>query len=181
MTVASIDAFDRIHVVGAGGSGMAPLAKLLAGMGKTVTGSDLKPGHRLHSLGDLGIESWVGHHPQLAARADLVVASSAVPERDPELSAAAAAGRTVWRRPELLGALTHRHPAIGYTGTHGKTTSTGLAVTALRGIGLDPTFVVGGELLDLNTAAHVGDLDVFLLEADEAFGTFRHLGMRACS
>jgi UDP-N-acetylmuramate--alanine ligase len=69
-------------------------------------------------------------------------------------------------------------PAIGISGTHGKTTTTGLAVAALHGLGLDPTFLVGGELVDQNTFAHIGDRDPFVLEADEAFGTFRHLHLK---
>jgi UDP-N-acetylmuramate--alanine ligase len=154
---------------------MSALAKIVAGLGHEVSGSDLKPGRSLDALADLGIETWVGHRPEAMARADLVVSSSAVPDGDPELRAAIEAGKTVWSRPDLLDALTSAMPAIGFTGTHGKTTSTALAVTALRGIGKDPSFIVGGELIALNTGAHLGDHDPFLVEADEAFGTFRRL------
>ncbi len=164
-----------IHIVGAGGAGMAALAKILAGLGYNVTGSDLKPGRRLDALGDLGIETWVGHRPAAVTGADLVVASSAVPDRDPELRAAHAAGVTVWMRPRLLEALTASRPAVGFAGTHGKTSTTAMAVTALRHVGVDPTFIVGGEMSALATGAHLGDPDLFVLEADEAFGTFRHL------
>ncbi len=157
---------------------MSALAKLLAGLGYTVTGSDLKPGRQLESLGDLGIATWLGHRPEAMATVDLVVASSAVPAGDPELAAARAAGVDVWMRPALLEALTAERPAIGFAGTHGKTTTTAMAVTALRSIGEDPTFIVGGEMTALNTGAHLGDADLFVLEADEAFGTFRHLHHR---
>ncbi len=109
---------------------------------------------------------------------DLLVFSSAVPATDPEVQAARRAGVTVWPRPTLLEALTAASPAIGFAGTHGKTTSTALAVTALRGAGEDPSFIVGGEMVALNTGAHLGDLSRFVLEADEAFGTFLHLRMR---
>jgi UDP-N-acetylmuramate--alanine ligase len=156
---------------------MSGLAKLLTGLGHRVTGSDLKPGIGLEGLGDLGIETWVGHRPERITDVDLVVASSAVPERDPEIQAARGAGVSVWTRPDLLDAMTARMPAIGFTGTHGKTTSTALAVTAVKSLGLDPTFLVGGQLVDLNTGAHLGDHNRFLLEADEAFGTFRRLHM----
>jgi UDP-N-acetylmuramate--alanine ligase len=168
----------HIHLVGAGGAGMSGLAKLLAGQGHLVTGSDLKPGRLFESLLDAGIETWLGHRPERAATADLVVASSAVPRRDPELTAAAAAGVPVWERPRLLDAFTRHLPGIGITGTHGKTTTTGLAVAAFHGLGRDPTFLVGGELVALNTGAHLGNPELFVLEADEAFGTFRHLHLR---
>jgi UDP-N-acetylmuramate--alanine ligase len=175
----TLDGFHRIHMVGAGGAGMSGLAKLLAGLGYHVTGSDLKPGKALDALGDLGIETWLGHHPERMSEPDLVVASSAVPARDPELVAAADNGAVVWQRPALLDAFTSRMPGLGITGTHGKTTTTGLVVAAAHGVGLDPSFLVGGELVAQNTFAHLGaDRDVFVLEADEAFGTFRHLHLR---
>ena len=164
-------------MVGAGGSGMSGLAKLLAGLGYQVTGSDLKPGRALEALGDLGIETWIGHRPERMTDPELVVASSAVPPRDPELVAAAEAGAVVWERPALLDAFTSLMPGYGVAGTHGKTTTTGLVVSALHGAGEDPSFLVGGELVAQNTFAHLGDRDLFVLEADEAFGTFRHLHM----
>ncbi len=175
----SLEGFKRIHMVGAAGSGMSGLAKLLAGLGYEVTGSDLKPNRVLDALEDIGIETWVGHRPERMDEPQLVVASSAVPRRDPELVAAERNGAVVWERPALLDAFTSQMPAIGISGTHGKTTTTGLTVAALHGIGLDPTFLVGGELVTENTFAHIGDENVFILEADEAFGTFRHLHLRA--
>jgi UDP-N-acetylmuramate--alanine ligase len=175
----SLEGFERIHMVGAAGAGMSGLAKLLAGLGYRVTGSDLKPSRVLDALEDIGIETWVGHRPERMSEPELVVASSAVPGRDPELVAAAGSGATVWERPTLLDAFTAEMPGIGISGTHGKTTTTGLVVSALHGMGVDPTFLVGGELVTENTFAHIGDRDVFVLEADEAFGTFRHLHLRA--
>lgn len=176
--VFDLDSANAIHVVGAGGAGMSGLAKVLAQLGYRVTGSDLKPGRMLDALEDVGVQTWVGSEPERVAGVDLVVASSAVPEWDTELKAAAAAGLPIWRRPDLLDALTTRMPALGISGTHGKTTSSAMAVTALRGCGFDPSFVVGGELVEFNTGAHLGDRDLFVLEADEAYGTFRrlHLG-----
>ena len=129
------------------GAGMGPLAKLLAAMGHKVSGSDLHPGPELSGLGRHGIETWQGSRPDRMPGCDLVVASSAVPADDPELVAAATADVTVWERPRLLEAITVRTPTIGATGTHGKTTSTALAITATRALGLDPSFVVGGELV----------------------------------
>ena len=164
--------YPRIHVVGVGGAGMSGLAKILAQAGHVVTGSDLKPGAALTGLAAAGVEAWVGHRPKEAARWDLVVASSAVPDRDPEVQAARAAGVDVWNRPQLLEALTRRMTTIGVTGTHGKTSGTAMTVTALRALGRDPSFMVGGEMVGLGTNAHLGEADLFALEADEAFGTF---------
>jgi UDP-N-acetylmuramate--alanine ligase len=174
-TAGRLAASPRVHIVGGGGAGMSALAKILSQQGHEVTASDLKPSRFLDALADLNIETWVGHRPNAAAQAHLVVASSAVPDTDPELTAARDGGVIVWRRPDLLDALTAAAPAIGFTGTHGKTTSTALAVTSLRHLGLDPSFIVGGEMVGLNTGAHLGSDDEFVLEADEAFGTFRRL------
>ena len=169
----------RIHLIGVGGSGMSGLAKLLAQMGRTVTGSDLRPNPSFSELRDLGVEVWDGHRPDAIGAAQLVVASSAIPDNDPELAAASARSVPVWRRPDLLDSVTRAMPAIGFAGTHGKTTSTGLAVTALRAAGRDPSFLVGGRMLGLGTSAHLGEPDLFVLEADEAFGTFQRLHLRA--
>ncbi|GBD84681.1 UDP-N-acetylmuramate--L-alanine ligase [bacterium BMS3Abin02] len=170
---------DRIHIVGVGGSGMSALAKLLSGLGHRVSGSDIRPSIALERLSDLGIKTWAGSSPDAMADAGLVVASSAIPDSDPELRAATAAGIAVWDRPRLLEVLTSRMPAVSATGTHGKTTSSALLVAAARGAGLEPSFVVGGELIGLGTNAAVGTDDLFILEADEAFGTFLSLHLRA--
>lgn len=169
---------DHIHIVGVGGSGMSGLAKLLAQSGHTVTGSDLRPNPSFAELRDLGVELWDGHRPEAMGSVELVVASSAIPDNDPEVSEARERSVPVWRRPDLLDALTGDMPAIGLAGTHGKTTSTGLAVTALRAMGRDPSFLVGGRMLGLGTSAHLGEADLFVLEADEAFGTFQRLHLR---
>jgi UDP-N-acetylmuramate--alanine ligase len=169
---------QHVHVIGVAGAGMSGLAKLLAQAGHSVSGSDLKPGRALGALTAAGVETWVGHRPEDAARWDLVVRSSAVPDRDPEAAAARAAGIRVWERPRLLAEMTAAMPALGISGTHGKTTTSAMAVAALRGLGRDPSFMVGGELVGLRTNAHLGERDLFVLEADEAFGTFLDLSLR---
>jgi UDP-N-acetylmuramate--alanine ligase len=168
----------RIHIVGAGGAGMSAIAKVLTAMGYTLSGSDLRGGASVDALTDLDVDVLVGHHPEMVAGAALVVASSAVPDYDEELIAASDAGIPVWRRPQLLDALTSMIPTIGATGTHGKTTTTAMLVTGLLGVGEDPSFIVGGELTDLGTNGHHGRDDLLVLEADEAFHTFQSLNLR---
>lgn len=167
--------YRRVHIVGAGGAGMSALAKILVARGHDVSGSDLRRGSTLDALSDIGVEVFTGHRPEVAVRADLVVASSAVPDYDEELSAARNAGLPTWRRPELLAALTEGERTIGASGTHGKTTTTALLVTALRSAGLDPSFVVGGQVADLATNGHQGTTDLLVVEADEAYRTFESL------
>jgi len=164
-----------VHLIGVGGAGMSGLAKLLSQLGHAVSGSDVKPGRTFDLLGDVGVATWIGYRPEAMDDVDLVVASSAVPDHDAEIVAARAAQVPVWARPQLLAALTNRIRTIGFAGTHGKTTSTALAVAVLRGLSLDPSFLVGGEVIALNTGAHLGTDELLVLEADEAYGTFRHL------
>ncbi len=170
--------YDHIHIVGAGGAGMSAIAKVLIGLGHKVSGSDLRGDTTLTRLTDFGVQAYAGSDPDVARSADLVVASSAVPERDPELLAAAAAGRPVWRRPRLLGAITASVPTIGATGTHGKTTTTALLTMGVRGTGLDPSFILGGDISNLAANGHYGTSELLVVEADEAFRTFEflHLG-----
>lgn len=167
----------RIHFVGAGGSGMSAIAKLLLAQGCTLSGSDLRGGAALEALADLDMDVYVGHHPDVVEGATLVVASSAVPDYDEELKAASALGIEVWRRPELLAALTAEVETIGATGTHGKTTTTAMLITALRALGEDPSFIVGGDLVDPGTNGHFGLDELLVLEADEAFRTFESLAL----
>lgn len=168
----------NLHIVGVGGAGMSALARLLSGLGRTVSGSDLRDSEALHRLSEVGVGAWAGHQPDAMADKQLVVASSAVPDSDPELRAALSAGVPVWRRPDLLEAITSEIPTIGVTGTHGKTSSSSMMVMALRAAGRDPSFVVGGELVELRTNAHAGSENLLVLEIDEAFGTFEHVHCR---
>ena len=151
---------------------MSALAKLLVQSGLRVSGSDIRDGLELKALADLGVETWAGHQPGRVGQVDLVVASSAIPDTDPELDDARSRRLKVWKRPELLESITSSLSTIGPTGTHGKTTTTAMLVQASRAAGLDPSFVVGGELVDLGTNAHRGEDPLLILEVDEAFGTF---------
>ncbi len=168
----------RLHLIGVAGAGMSALAKLAHQAGLVVSGSDLRGGIELATLSDLGVQTWAGHQPEMMSGVDLVVASSAVPDDDPELVAATAAGVEVWRRPRMLETITANLPTVGPTGTHGKTTTSALMVMGLRGTGIDPSFVVGGELVDLGTNAHLGTDPPLVLEVDEAFGTFELLHLK---
>jgi UDP-N-acetylmuramate--alanine ligase len=165
----------RIHLIGVGGAGMSALARVLGGAGHTITGSDLHPSPALDALSDLGLEVWSGHDPDRIGAVDLVVASSAIPDSDPEWETAGRERIPCWHRPQLLEAITAAIPTIGATGTHGKSSSTAMMVTAIQAAGGSPSFVVGADLLDLRTNAAFGADPLLVLEVDEAFGTFEHL------
>ncbi|MDH3295102.1 MAG: UDP-N-acetylmuramate--L-alanine ligase [Acidimicrobiia bacterium] len=169
----------RIHVVGVGGAGMSAIALVLAGRGHTVSGSDLHSSPVLERLGAAGIRVAVGHDAANVGDAELVTHSTAIPLANPELENARSRGLPVMRRAEILALLTRVWRTVAVAGTHGKTTTSAMLTTALRGAGLDPAFIVGGNLRDLDSGASVGSGDLLVVEADESDGTFVELDAEA--
>lgn len=162
----------NVHVVGIGGAGMSAIARVLFGMGLNVQGSDRRTSPITDALQAEGIRVQVGHAPDNVGHANLVLASSAVPDDNPELVAARERGIPVLRRPEFLGPLTAQHDVIAVAGAHGKTTVTGMTIQVLLRAGLDPTYIVGGVMAGLGTNAHAGEGRHFVIEADEYRRTF---------
>jgi UDP-N-acetylmuramate--alanine ligase len=117
-----------------------------------------------------------GHSPEnLPPDADLVVASAAVKESNPEVAEARRRGVAVIKYSEALGALMVAARGIAVAGAHGKTTTTGLLAYVLTELGDDPTFVAGGEVADLGGSSHVGQGDVLVAEACEYDRSFHRL------
>jgi len=166
----------RIHLVGIGGAGMSAIAKVLAERGESVSGSDQAVSVYSEALEALGVPIAYGHRAENIAGADLVLVSSAVPAANPEVVAARQAGVPVMRREDFLAELTAPYQVIAAAGTHGKTTTTGLIAWILSEAGLDPSFIVGGVLLDFGSNAHAGAGKAFVIEADEYDRAF--LGLR---
>ncbi len=169
----------RIHLVGAGGSGMSAIATVLAGMGHRVTGSDLKESSSLGPLRALGIEVFIGHDPGHVGDADLVAISSAVPPTNVEVAAAVARGIRVASRADALRAITSLRPTIAVGGTHGKTTTASMLALVLVDAGRRPSFVIGGEVNEIGSGAAWDDGDWFVVEADESDGTHLRLHRQA--
>ena len=122
----------RIHFVGIGGSGMSGIAEVLVNLGYEVQGSDLKPNPVTERLAKLGARIMIGHRAENVGGADVVVISSAVSQENPEVAAALARRIPVVPRAEMLGELMRFRYAIAVAGTHGKTTTTSLAVVDPR-------------------------------------------------
>ncbi len=108
-----------VHFIGIGGAGMSGIAVVLATLGVEVTGSDLKTSRYTRRLEEAGITVTVGHDAANLAGAALVVISSAIPEANPELRAARAAGLPVLRRAEMLARIMAMRRGIAVAGTHG--------------------------------------------------------------
>ena len=162
----------RAHLIGIGGAGMSGIARLLLARGVEVSGSDLKASAVLDDLRAAGAEVFVGHRAEQVGDPDVVVVSSAIREGNPELAAARARGIPVLARAQVLAALTARHRTLAVAGTHGKTTTTSMLAWILDRCGLDPTFVVGGDVNEIGSGARHGGGGVFVAEADESDGSF---------
>ena len=168
---------ECIHFVGIGGAGMSGMARVLSRQGVAVTGSDLRESPTLVSLRrESGIRAEAGHEARHLNGATLVVASAAVKKDNPEMVAARAKGIPVITRAEMLGRLMARYPrSVAISGTHGKTTTTGMTAMVLEAGGLDPTVLIGGDLPAYGGNARLGASDVFLAEACEAYDSFLDL------
>jgi UDP-N-acetylmuramate--alanine ligase len=167
---------QNIFLIGIGGAGLSAIATVLLEQGYAVSGSDLYASPSTDRLARLGATVHIGHAAENLGDADLVVASSAVPDDNPELKEAHRRGIPVFKRAEWLGQMMAGKRGVAVAGTHGKTTTTAMIALILRDAGLDPTFIVGGDIPQLGTNAAAGTGDVFVIEADEYDHTF--LGLR---
>ena len=164
-----------IHFVGIGGIGMSGIAEVLLNLGYVVTGSDARESDITRRLASLGASIGIGHRADNAARADVVVVSSAVRADNPEIAAARARDIPVIPRAEMLGELMRVKDGVAVAGSHGKTTTTTMIAVILADAGLDPTAVIGGKARAFGSNARLGRGEILVAEADESDGSFRHL------
>ena len=162
----------HIHFVGIGGSGMSGIAEVLLTMGFSVTGSDLSEGSAVVRLRGLGATVHLGHDPAHVDGVDVVVKSTAIPDRNVEIQAALGAKIPVIPRAEMLGELMRMKYGVAVAGTHGKTTTTSMLARVLQAAELDPTVVIGGRLDAMGSSARLGAGDFMVAEADESDGSF---------
>ncbi len=168
----TLESFQHIHIVGIGGAGMSAIARVLHGRGYHIQGSDRRTSPLSQALQAEGMTVFEGHDPDNLKNAELVLASSAVPDDNVELLAAQKQNIPVMRRPDFLADLTAGYEVIAVAGTHGKTTVTGMVTLMLLDAGLDPTYIIGGVVKNLGTNAHAGQGKHFIIEADEYRNTF---------
>ena len=166
----------RIHIVGIGGAGMSGIARILISKGFEVSGSDAKDSRRLQALKPLGAHVYVGHDSQkIEIDGELpgtVIISTAIPQTNPEVVRANESGIPVLNRATALAELLVGSRVVSVAGTHGKTTTTSMATVILQNAGLDPSFVIGSEMNESGSNAHLGTGQDFVVEADESDGTF---------
>ena len=180
MSVLNFDALlnniKRIHFIGIGGSGMCPLAEILNSEGFQLSGSDMNEGDTLDRIKSYGIPVYMGHRAENIDGAELVVYSAAIKETNPERAAAVEKGIPCIERSVMLGVVTRRYRrSIAVSGTHGKTTTTGMLSQVLIGSGFDPSAIIGGKLPFIGGNSYVGQSDIIVCEACEYVDTFLEL------
>ncbi|HWR65843.1 MAG TPA: UDP-N-acetylmuramate--L-alanine ligase [Bellilinea sp.] len=157
----------HIHLIGIGGTGLSAIALLLKQRGYIVSGSDRTLSPLARTLSAQGVTVYAGHDAQNVPAADLVVRSSAIPDDNPEVLAALAAGIPVLKRAEFLGQMMDGYRTIAIAGTHGKTTTTAMVAWIFTRLDQDPSYIIGGVAKNLGNNAHAGSGPLFVIEADE--------------
>ncbi len=160
-----IEKGGHVHLIGAGGIGMAGVAFLLRERGFTVTGCDVQENRQTDWLRKNGIRIFTGHDEgHISNEIGWLVRSTAVPDTHPEVRCALALGIPVSRRGEVLPALMRDRTCIAVSGTHGKTSTTAMIAQML-----DCGYCVGGEIAGTEGVAK--DAPLIVVEADESDGT----------
>lgn len=162
---------NRVHLIGIGGRGMRQIAKLLLDDGKVVTGSDAAESEATERLREQGAHIAIGHRPEQVEGAELVIISTAIGGENPELIRARELQIPVVHRSDIWALLLNGRKGIAVAGAHGKTTVTSMIAWVLHRSGLDPTFLIGGEIPGLGGGL-TGKSDWVVAEADESDGSF---------
>ena len=171
-----LDTARRLHFVGIGGSGMCPMAEILHHRGYTITGSDINESDTLQRIRSYGIKVYMGHHGDNIGDAEVVVYTAAAKQDNPELVAAREKGIPTLERSIVLGMLTDQFAnTIAVSGTHGKTSTTGMLTQILIEAGKDPSAVIGGKLPFIGGNGRVGKSETMVCEACEYVDTFLQL------
>ncbi|MCM8785089.1 MAG: UDP-N-acetylmuramate--L-alanine ligase [Candidatus Omnitrophica bacterium] len=158
---------NKIHLIGIGGIGVSGLAKILIHLGKKVSGSDNNYSPIIKKLKRLGIKVYIGQKEQnIDSNIDLVIYSQAILPDNPEYKKAKELNIPILSYPEAIGEIMKEKRGIVVSGTHGKTTTSALIVTLLKSLKLSPTFLIGGEIINLGNS-RVGKKDFFVVEGCE--------------
>ncbi len=161
--------FNHIYFIGIGGISMSALAEIMIDEGNRVSGSDRSPSHIIKKLESLGAKIYINHERKnITEDIDLVVYTSAISNDNPELLRAQELNLNIMDRAEFLGLIMKKYKnAVCISGTHGKTTTTGMVSSILIETDMKPTIFLGGEMDSLGGNLLRGSYDIMLTEACE--------------
>ncbi|HXH31739.1 MAG TPA: UDP-N-acetylmuramate--L-alanine ligase [Bacteriovoracaceae bacterium] len=163
---------NQIHFIGIGGIGMSGVAEILIDLGYTVSGSDLNNSPVIENLKSKGARIYIGHAPAHVEASTIIVYSSAIDHKNPEVVRALELEIPMIRRAEMLAELMRLKFGIAVAGSHGKTTTTSLIATIFQEAEQDATHIIGGIVQNLGGNAKKGDGTFLIAEADESDGSF---------
>ncbi len=173
-----LDDKKKIHFMGIGGSGMCPLAEILRAKGFEITGSDISESDTLERIRSYGIKVYMGQKAENIADAkpDVLCYTAAIKKDNPELVAAREQGIVCLERSEMLGIVAGKYKkSVAISGTHGKTSTTGMLTQILVGSGKEPSAIIGGKLPYIGENSAVGKSDIMVCEACEYVDSFLEL------
>ena len=159
----------HIHFMGIGGIGMSGIAQVLKQQGYKVSGCDTSENTNiLEYLKLIGCPIYNEHNEKHILDADVLVYSSAINQKNPEIQAAIKKGVPVIPRAIMLAELMRMKHGIAIAGAHGKTTTTSIISHILIEAQLDPTVIIGGVLKNISAHAKLGTGSLLIAEADES-------------
>jgi UDP-N-acetylmuramate--alanine ligase len=163
---------EHIHFIGIGGYGMSAIARVMVDLGYKVSGSDVKQKELTDKLAARGAEVHIGHHPDHVSGADLVVFSTDIPSDNVELLEAKRQNIPLIHRSDMLARILNERFGIAVSGAHGKTTTSSMIALVMEKADVDPTYIIGGEIMDVGSNARAGKSPYVVAEADESDGSF---------
>lgn len=151
---------------------MSAIACVLLDLGYQVSGSDIAENALVKTLIERGAFISIGHDKRNIGGAQTVVYSSSIAEDNEERVCAREMGVEVLHRSQMLARILNNKKGIAVAGAHGKTTTSSMIAQTLDMCGVDPTYVIGGEVIHLKGNAKAGKSEVVVAEADESDGSF---------
>lgn len=162
-----------IHFIGIGGISMSGIAEILHKKGSIITGSDASVSKTTQRLLEQGINVVIGEDPNLVTNADIIVYTAAISEDNEELKKARELKKELYERAKFLGIMTKEYQnVICISGTHGKSTTTGMVASCFLEDGKNPTIQIGAFLPKINSNFYVGENEYFIMEACEYVDSF---------
>lgn len=163
---------EHVHFIGIGGYGMSAIARVLLEMGYRVSGSDVASQELTEKLAAKGAKVFIGHEAEHVQGADMVVYSTALSKDNVEMQAAEQLNIPILHRAEMLARIMDVRKGIAVAGAHGKTTTSSMIALVMESCGADPTYIIGGEIMNVGSNARAGKGEYVVAEADESDGSF---------
>jgi len=163
----------KIHLIGIGGISMSGIAEILHATGSIITGSDMQESKTISILREKGINVFIGENDELIDDVDIVVYTAAISDDNKELKRARELNKELYERAKFLGLLTKSYEnVLCISGTHGKSTTTGMVASCFLEDDKNPTIQIGAFLPKINSNFYVGSKKYFIMEACEYVDSF---------